>query len=134
MIEAACRNPLGAITSCRTAIRLCSSPGATETISTPARPGKCPRLRRLNASAVNSGRKPGVLLVISAQGKLAVHRALCQAQRLLETRHHASVFLQAGLTGEKKGRQAKMSASVTIPIAGFKDLYDVADVEKALHE
>ena len=27
-----------------------------------------------------------------------------------------------------------MSASVTIPIAGFKDLYDVADVEKALHE
>src|SRR5688572_29607092 len=27
-----------------------------------------------------------------------------------------------------------MSASMTIPIAGFKDLYDVADVEKALHE
>ncbi len=27
-----------------------------------------------------------------------------------------------------------MSASVTIPIAGFKDVYDVADVEKALHE
>src|SRR5919106_2227971 len=27
-----------------------------------------------------------------------------------------------------------MSAGVTIPIAGFKDLYDVSDVEKALHE
>jgi ATP-dependent Lon protease len=27
-----------------------------------------------------------------------------------------------------------MSASVAIPIAGFKDLYDVAGVEKALHE
>jgi len=25
-----------------------------------------------------------------------------------------------------------MSASVTIPIAGFKDVYDVAGVEKAL--
>ena len=27
-----------------------------------------------------------------------------------------------------------MSANVTIPIAGFKDVYDVTDVEKALHE
>ena len=27
-----------------------------------------------------------------------------------------------------------MSASVSIPIAGFKDVYDVAGVEKALHE
>jgi ATP-dependent Lon protease len=27
-----------------------------------------------------------------------------------------------------------MSATVTIPIAGFKDVYDVTDVEKALHE
>jgi ATP-dependent Lon protease len=27
-----------------------------------------------------------------------------------------------------------MSASVTIPIAGFKDVYDVGNVEKALHE
>jgi ATP-dependent Lon protease len=27
-----------------------------------------------------------------------------------------------------------MSATVTIPIAGFKDVYDVGDVEKALHE
>src|SRR5688572_7518878 len=34
---------------------------------------------------------------------------------------------------KKEGRH-NMSASVTIPIAGFKDLYDVADVEKALHE
>ena len=27
-----------------------------------------------------------------------------------------------------------MAATVTIPIAGFKDVYDVATVEKALHE
>ena len=27
-----------------------------------------------------------------------------------------------------------MSASVTIPIAGFRDVYDVPSVEKALHE
>ena len=27
-----------------------------------------------------------------------------------------------------------MSANVTIPIAGFKDVYDVTGVEKALHE
>ena len=27
-----------------------------------------------------------------------------------------------------------MSASVSIPIAGFKDVYDVPAVEKALHE
>src|ERR671926_1872878 len=27
-----------------------------------------------------------------------------------------------------------MSATVTIPIAGFKDVYDVAEVEKALQE
>ena len=27
-----------------------------------------------------------------------------------------------------------MSASVTIPIAGFKDVYEVPAVEKALHE
>src|SRR5687768_17369485 len=27
-----------------------------------------------------------------------------------------------------------MSANVTIPIAGFRDVYDVADVEKALQE
>src|SRR5215510_9622640 len=33
----------------------------------------------------------------------------------------------------KEGR-LQMSASVSIPIAGFKDVYDVAGVEKALHE
>ena len=27
-----------------------------------------------------------------------------------------------------------MSASVSIPIAGFRDVYDVTGVEKALHE
>src|SRR6267142_1706060 len=34
---------------------------------------------------------------------------------------------------KKEGRRP-MSASVTIPIAGFKDVYDVGGVEKALHE
>src|SRR5687767_5961685 len=33
----------------------------------------------------------------------------------------------------KEGRP-QMSATVTIPIASFKDVYDVTDVEKALHE
>ena len=27
-----------------------------------------------------------------------------------------------------------MSANVAIPVAGFKDVYSVADVDKALHE
>src|SRR5438477_530607 len=34
----------------------------------------------------------------------------------------------------KKEGRPQMSASVSIPIAGFKDVYDVAGVEKALHE
>src|SRR3954470_13050456 len=34
----------------------------------------------------------------------------------------------------KKEGRSQMSASVSIPIAGFKDVYDVAGVEKALHE
>src|SRR3954454_3158270 len=34
----------------------------------------------------------------------------------------------------KKEGRSQMSATVTIPIAGFKDVYDVSDVEKALHE
>src|SRR5687767_7017059 len=34
---------------------------------------------------------------------------------------------------KKEGRH-NMSANVTIPIAGFKDVYDVSAVEKALHE
>src|SRR4029453_10966457 len=34
---------------------------------------------------------------------------------------------------KKEGRR-QMSASVSIPIAGLKDVYDVAGVEKALHE
>src|SRR3954467_1813700 len=34
----------------------------------------------------------------------------------------------------KKEGRSQMSASVSIPIAGFKDVYDVAGVEKALYE
>src|SRR4051794_11192082 len=34
----------------------------------------------------------------------------------------------------KKEGRPQMSASVSIPIAGFKDVYDVTGVEKALHE
>src|SRR5512145_2719215 len=34
----------------------------------------------------------------------------------------------------RKDGRSQMSASVAIPIAGFKDVYDVAGVEKALHE
>jgi ATP-dependent Lon protease len=34
---------------------------------------------------------------------------------------------------KEKGR-SQMSANVAIPIAGFKDVYDVTEVEKALHE
>src|SRR3954467_6723268 len=39
----------------------------------------------------------------------------------------------AAPANNKEGR-TQMSATVTIPIAGFKDVYDVSDVEKALHE
>src|SRR4029079_929499 len=39
------------------------------------------------------------------------------------------------LTRSKEARrEAPMSASVTIPIAGFKDVYELPAVEKALHE
>ena len=46
----------------------------------------------------------------------------CQAHGLLTQTHHA----------KKVGDN--MSASVTIPIAGFKDVYDVPSVEKALQD
>src|ERR1043165_342341 len=42
--------------------------------------------------------------------------------------------LGADLPAIKKEGRPQMSASVSIPIAGFKDVYDVAGVEKALHE
>src|ERR687895_975672 len=35
---------------------------------------------------------------------------------------------------KKKEGRSQMSANVAIPIAGFKDVYDVTGVEKALHE
>src|ERR1041385_5998317 len=41
--------------------------------------------------------------------------------------------LGADLPAIKKEGRPQMSASVSIPIAGFKDVYDVAGVEKALH-
>src|SRR5437879_215765 len=53
---------------------------------------------------------------------LALWMAGCQAHGLLTQTHHA----------KKVGDN--MSASVTIPIAGFKDVYDVPSVEKALQE
>ena len=34
----------------------------------------------------------------------------------------------------KKEGRSQMSANVTIPVAGFKDVYDVGDVEKALQD
>src|SRR5689334_19015829 len=104
MTAAACKKPFGAITSRRTAMRLATATGSRLRISTPARPGKCPVLRRLNCSAVNSGRKEDVLIVMSAQGKLAVEGALCQARGLLDARRHVSVFTRSGFTGDKKGR------------------------------
>src|SRR3954467_7626134 len=42
--------------------------------------------------------------------------------------------LGAEIPAIKKEGRPQMSASVSIPIAGFKDVYDVAGVEKALHE
>src|SRR2546425_13279766 len=53
---------------------------------------------------------------------LALWMAGCQAHGLLTQTHHA----------KKVGDN--MSASVTIPIAGFKDVYDVPSVEKALQD
>ena len=53
---------------------------------------------------------------------LALWMAGCQAHGLLTQTHHA----------KKVGDN--MSASVTIPIAGFKDVYEVPAVEKALQE
>src|SRR5688572_12326614 len=65
---------------------------------------------------------------------LALRPVDCQACCLLGQKHHANFSMRVGGSGDKKGTSMTMSASVSIPIAGFKDVYDVPQVEKALHD
>src|SRR2546430_8360351 len=103
------------MTSFRTAIRLATASGVTVRISTPTSPGRWPFPKPLKYSGV-------VVAMPDYFTGLALWMAGCQAHGLLTQTHHA----------KKVGDN--MSASVTIPIAGFKDVYDVPSVEKALQD
>ena len=73
------------------------------------------------------------------EGKLALAAPYCQSPDLLGVRAHATVFPRSAeyknITEVEMAAIATLSvSSASIPVAGFKDVYDTAAVEKALQE